>query len=210
MVKVKICGITNREDALMACEMGADALGFIFYPKSPRFVSPEAAREIVIALPPFLTTVGVFVNRDIKEINEIMHYCRLNAVQLHGEESMDQCRDLSFKVIKACQVKEEQDLKGLTPFKGYVQAFLLDTKVEGLYGGTGRTFPWEIALKARTLGNIILAGGLNAENIKLAITTANPYGVDISSGVEKSPGRKDREKLADLMREIREVTYGAR
>ncbi|MBI4594862.1 MAG: phosphoribosylanthranilate isomerase [Candidatus Tectomicrobia bacterium] len=210
MVRVKICGITNIEDALMASQMGVDALGFIFYPKSPRYVCPEAVREMVMALPPFVTTVGVFVNRDVKEISEIMHYCRLNVAQLHGEESANQCRDLPYKVIKAFQVKEEQDLKALMPFKEHVQAFLLDTKVKGLYGGTGQTFSWEIALKARNLGNIILAGGLNTENVKLALTQVNPYGVDISSGVEISPGRKDREKLVALMKEIREVTYGTR
>lgn len=210
MVRVKICGITNIVDALLASQLGVDALGFIFYPPSPRYIHPEAARKIVQALPPFVTTVGVFVNHEIQEVLETMQLNGIDLAQLHGEESPEYCRHLSCKVIKAFRIKEEQDLKALSPYRDHVQAFLLDTKVEQFYGGTGQTFPWELARKVSSLGRIILAGGLNSQNIKEAIATGQPYAVDLNSGVEIAPGLKDQRKMATIMELIREVRYATR
>lgn len=210
MVKVKICGITNIEDALYAGQLGVDALGFIFYPESPRYIPPDEAKHIVMALPPFVTPVGVFVNSETREVLETMQASGVTIAQLHGDEHPEQCRSLGCRVIKAFRIKEEEDLKALVPYSGCVHAFLLDTKVEGLYGGTGQLFPWELARKVSSLGKIILAGGLNDKNIKKALATVHPYAVDLSSGVETAPGRKDKEKLATVMELIREVTYATR
>ena len=194
MTKVKICGITNREEGLAAEEFGADALGFVFYRKSPRYIKPEQARKIIGQLGPFVIPVGVFVNEERKNIKEIIAATGIEAVQLHGEESPAYCASFrNVKVIKAFRVSDEFDLERLNHYT--VDAFLLDAYSKAAYGGTGETFSWEIARRAKAYGRIILAGGLTPENVAGAIREVEPYAVDVSSGVEQSPGVKDREKV---------------
>ena len=192
MVRVKICGITNSEDASLAVEAGADAVGFIFC-TSPRRVTVEEATEISMALPPFVTRVGVFANAAMNTVREVAQACGLDAVQLHGDESPEDCRRVGLKVIKAFRLRTEADLE---PMAGYrVDAYLLDAHADGALGGTGQTFDWKLALKAKKYGPVILAGGLNPDLVGEAIRFVRPYGVDVSSGVEASPGRKDPEKV---------------
>jgi phosphoribosylanthranilate isomerase len=192
-MKVKICGITNRDDALAAVFYGADALGFVFYPPSPRSVTPEQARSIVEQLPPFVTTVGVFVNENLERVREIMTHARLHAAQLHGEEPPEACM-LWTPTIKAFRVRNFSDLSPLEAFGG-CSAFLIDTYSPDSYGGTGQTFNWDIAVEAKRYGRVILSGGLTPDNVEKAIRWVKPYAVDVSSGVEAAKGRKDHEKL---------------
>lgn len=192
MVKVKICGITNIEDALAAVDYGADVLGFIFFDKSPRYIAPEKAKEIISSLPPFVTTAGVFVNEGPARIKEIMGTSGLNILQLHGEETPDAC-EVWHRVIKAFRVRDFTDLK---PFESYrVSAFLLDTYTPESFGGTGQTFNWDIAVEAKRFGRIVLSGGLNPDNVEKAIRWVNPYAVDVCSGIEKGKGKKDLGKM---------------
>lgn len=202
MVRIKICGITNLEDALLAAELGANALGFIFFAKSPRSVAPEAAREIIRRLPPFVVTVGVFVDEDAAVVEDLAARAGLDWVQLHGQETPDYCRNLSRRVMKAFRIKDENSLKGLAPYRGAVQAFLLDTYKKGQTGGTGETFDWELARQAQDYGPIVLAGGLTPDNVAQAIATARPQAVDVASGVEAVPGKKDPDKLRAFFRAV--------
>ncbi|MFN3739588.1 MAG: phosphoribosylanthranilate isomerase [Thermodesulfovibrionales bacterium] len=192
-VKVKICGITNLEDGLKAVEYGADALGFVFFKKSPRYIEPEKAAEIIRKIPPFVSAVGVFVNTPSEEILRIALFTGINTIQLHGDESPESII-YPQKTIKSIRVRELSDLE---PLKDYpmVHAFLLDTYSPEDFGGTGMAFNWDIAGEAKKLGRIILAGGLNPDNIERAIRWVHPYGVDVSSGVEKEKGIKDHKKL---------------
>lgn len=195
--KVKICGITNKEDALSACFYGASALGFIFYKNSPRFISPSKVRKIVEQLPPFVTPVGVFVNQKEGAIRDICGFTRIHTIQLHGEETPQACTRLKdYKIIKAFRVKEGFDFNQVAQYN--VDAYLFDTYQENIPGGTGKTFSWEILNGQKFRKPFILAGGLNKENISQAINMLSPYAVDVSSAVEKSPGIKD----ARLMREF--------
>jgi phosphoribosylanthranilate isomerase len=196
MVRIKICGITNLEDALLAAELGADALGFIFYPPSPRQVAPEAARDIITQLPPFVTTVGVFVDEDAAFVRQLAARLGLDWVQLHGQESPDYCRGLGRRVIKAFRIRDENSLAELAAYRGAAQALLLDTYKKGQTGGTGESFDWQLAREARQFGPIILAGGLTPENVAQAVATALPAAVDVASGVEAAPGKKDPERLS--------------
>jgi phosphoribosylanthranilate isomerase len=204
MVRIKICGITNLEDALAAVEYGADALGFVFQPKSPRAVTPELAKTIVSALPPFITTVGVFVDTSKEEIEKIVSHVGLNIIQLHGSEPPDACQ-MSRKVIKAIRVR---DLTALEPLKSYtVSAFLLDTYSPHTMGGTGQIFNWDIAVEAKKFGRIILAGGLNPENVEEAIRWVQPYGIDVATGVEgNEKGKKDHRKLRLFIEKARRAS----
>jgi phosphoribosylanthranilate isomerase len=195
MVKIKICGITNLEDALLAAELGADALGFIFYAKSPRHVVPETAREIIAQLPPFVAAVGVFVDEAAAVVQELAGRVGLDWVQLHGQESPEYCRNLGRKVIKGFRIKDEGSLRLLADYQGAAQALLLDTYKKGQLGGTGEIFDWHLAREAKRYGQIILAGGLTSENVALAIATAGPAAVDAASGTEAAPGKKDPAKL---------------
>ncbi|RJQ55283.1 MAG: phosphoribosylanthranilate isomerase [Nitrospiraceae bacterium] len=209
MVRVKICGITNPDDAFAALDYGADALGFVFYPRSPRSVSPEDARKIISSLPPFVSTVGVFVDLKKKEVDDITCYAGLNIIQLHGSEPPEYCNDFAGKkVIKAIRVKELSDLEPLSRYKS-ASAFLLDTYSPGEIGGTGRIFNWEIAIEAKKSGRIILAGGLTPDNIEEAIRFVQPYGVDVASGVEgKEKGKKDHKKLRAFIEKARSAGSG--
>ena len=195
MVRVKICGITNLEDARLAADLGAQALGFIFYPKSPRSIKPEAAHDIIRYLPPLVLSVGVFVDEEAGVVREVAQTVGLDWVQLHGKESPDYCRTLGRRVIKGFRVQDESSLAVLPDYRDAVQALLLDTYRPGTPGGTGETFDWELARRAQDYGPIILAGGLTAANISQAITVAQPAAVDVASGVEAGPGVKDPEKL---------------
>jgi phosphoribosylanthranilate isomerase len=193
MVRVKICGITNIEDALLAAEAGADAIGLVFCEKSPRVVTPERAAAIVRALPPFVQAVGLFVNSPIDIVNTTAEFCRLDLVQLHGEETPEFCMQVTRRVIKAFRVR---DGESIAPMKDYcVSGYLLDAWSPGAHGGTGLTFNWELARDAGSFGPVILAGGLTPDNVGSALRTVVPYGVDVSSGVEALPGKKDPEKV---------------
>lgn len=203
MTRIKICGTTNLDDALMAVEAGADALGFIFVPDTPRYLHPDKAAKIIEELPPFITTVGLFVNANQREIDTIADGCSLDAVQLHGEEPPEVCQTLNRRVVKAFRVKDETSLANLHDYR--VSAYLLDTYVKGAMGGTGKVFDWNLAVKAKKYGRIILAGGLNPENITLAISRVRPYGVDVSSGVEMRPGLKDPAKIKAFVGAVRAV-----
>ena len=193
MVRIKICGITSREDALGACEAGADALGFIFWQGSKRYVDPDEAKKIVKVLPPFVTIVGVFVDESHDKISEIVDLVGLDAVQLHGTESPEFCAAVKRPVIKAFRVTGEEVVSELSRYS--VSAYLLDTYREGVLGGTGKTFNWDIARKATPSGRVILAGGLTPENIADAVRQVGPYGIDVSSGVEMSEGKKDMDRV---------------
>ncbi len=203
MVRIKICGITNLEDALLAASLGADALGFIFYAKSPRKVAPEEARAIIAQLPPLVTTVGVFVNEDAALVRELATRVGLDWVQLHGTETPQYCRSLGRRVIKGFRIKDKSSLQELEPYRGAVQALLLDTYKKGQTGGTGETFDWQLAAEARQYGPIILAGGLTPENVARAIETARPQAVDVASGVEAAPGKKAPDKLKKFFAALR-------
>jgi phosphoribosylanthranilate isomerase len=199
-VRIKICGITNEEDGLAAAKFGADALGFIFAP-SPRRISAERAREIIKVLPPFVKTVGVFVDEDPEMVSSIAAICGLDVLQLHGSESIDYCGGFDRRVIKAVRLRSRDDLKSLSKYVNVVDALLLDTYVPNKLGGTGITFDWNLAAEARRYGRIILAGGLNPENVAAAISMVKPYAVDASSGLEQSTGAKDHQKMAKFISE---------
>ena len=204
-VAVKICGITDYEDASIAVELGAAALGFIFA-HSPRQVTPQKARDIISAIPPFVKTVGIFVNQDPIEINKIMRYCGLDLVQLHGDESPDFCDELMPYTIKALRIKDEASPRTAQAYRGNVRALLLDTYSKDKAGGTGETFDWQLAIKIKKLGiPIILAGGLGPSNIEGAISIVRPYAVDVNSGVEKRPGKKSHSLIKDLMEKVKRI-----
>jgi phosphoribosylanthranilate isomerase len=194
MVKVKICGITNLEDAEAAVDSGADALGFVFFKDSPRFILPEKASAIVRALPSFVVSVGVFVNERREHIESILSSTGIDVVQLHGDEPPGMCR-LSRRVVKAIRVKSLDSLAPLEQFRNLVSAFLLDTYTPDTLGGTGRIFNWDVALEAKQFGRIILAGGLTPDNVAAAVGHVRPYAVDVSSGVELTKGKKDHDKM---------------
>ena len=200
-VKVKICGMTNLNDVKVAVDGGVDAVGFIFYKKSPRSVTMQAVRKIVLELPPFVDSVGVFVNETAEQINKIADRCNLDRVQLHGNESPTFCKKIRRRVIKAIRVKDIQSLKKLSGYP--VSSFLLDTFSEDQYGGTGRVFDWNLAYPAKKYGPIILAGGLTPNNVRQAIQRIQPYGVDVCSGVESQPGIKDHKKMQTFLKNVK-------
>jgi phosphoribosylanthranilate isomerase len=198
MVQVKICGITSVEDAQAAVDAGADALGFVFYPPSPRYVTPEQADWIIRTLPPFVTTVGLFVDVTLDTVNATAARCGLDRIQLHGHETAEFCHQVTKPVIKAFRIKNAESL---TPLPGYkVSAYLLDAYVDGaLPGGTGASFSWKLAARVKPYGPVILAGGLTPENVEVAIAQTHPYGVDVSTGVERAPGIKDHGKVRQFI-----------
>ena len=198
MVRVKICGITTVEDALQAVEAGADAIGLVFHEQSPRHLLPVQAAAIVRALPPFVQAVGLFVNANIDFVNATADLCRLDLVQLHGDETPAYCALVERRVIKVFRVK---DITSLDPIRSYrVAGYLLDAWSPAAYGGTGTTFNWEVAKSAKEHGPIVLAGGLTPDNVRQAVEHVDPYAVDVSSGVESAPGKKDHAKVREFIR----------
>lgn len=192
-MKVKICGITRLEDALFAAEQGVDALGFIFVRTSPRYIDPDAAGCIVRALPPFVTPVGVFVNEPREEILRAIAISGIRCLQLHGDEPPGETEGYPVPVIKGFRVGRNFDPVLLRSY--LTPAYLLDAHVAGLHGGTGTTFDWNVAVRAKEHGRIILSGGLKPENVADAIRTVQPYAVDLCSGVESLPGVKDPDRV---------------
>lgn len=195
-IRVKICGLTDPEEAREAAWSGADAIGLVFA-RSPRQVDAQTARRIVDALPPLVQAVGVFVDEDPGRIRELIDYCGLDMVQFHGHEGPDECRVFAPRVIKAIRLKSRADIQGLIPYQEVVRAFLLDTWSPRAPGGTGETFDWSMAVEAkeRLSRPVILAGGLRPENCAEAIGVVHPWGVDVSSGVEQTPGKKDMKRV---------------
>ena len=204
-VRVKICGVTNVEDALAAVDAGADALGFMFYEPSPRNVSPEVAGNIIRELPPFVAKVGVFVNAAEKAVLETISFCGLDTLQFHGDETPEFCRKFSpRKVYKAFRIQNLESVQSLSAYKA--DAWLLDGFASDKLGGSGEKFNWDLAIEARKLGRpIILAGGLNPENVADAVRKVRPYAVDVSSGVEAAPGKKDHAKVRAFIKAVRRV-----
>jgi len=206
MTFVKICGITNLDDALVAIDAGADALGFNFYKPSPRYIAPEAARDIIGQLPESILTVGVFVNEQSPQsVKDLARRASVTAIQLHGDESPDYCRNLAdYKIIKALAAGPDFDPQTAHAFD--VEAILLDTKDATLRGGTGRVFDWSIAKEVKqVVPKLVLAGGLGLQNIEQAIASVDPFGVDACSALEKAPGKKDHERMRAFVKTIRSV-----
>lgn len=203
-VRVKICGITTSEDALAAAEFGADALGFVFFSESPRYVSADHAAKIIRQLPPFITTVGIFVNEKPEQIEDTVMRSGIDTIQLHGNEPPSACI-FSKRIIKAIRIKALESLAPLIDYQGKVSAFLLDTYASAVFGGTGTMFNWDIALEAKKFGRIILAGGLTPYNVVEAVRRVMPYGVDVSSGVEAKKGRKDHSAMKKFIRRAKGI-----
>jgi len=208
--RVKFCGITSAEDAERAISVAPDALGFVFFKDSPRYVTPETAEAIIKNIPPFISAVGIFVNEDLMFVEECVYRCGLNAVQLHGDENPNYCLDFEkvgfkgIKLIKAIRVKDEESLRLIESCPA--DAILLDAYRSNVYGGTGKGFDRTLALLAKEYGRrIIVAGGLNSDNVCDIIQEINPYGVDVSSGIESSPGVKNLELMEQFMQEVRKA-----
>ena len=206
--RTKICGITNVEDALAAVAAGANALGFLLYRRSPRYVDPMKVQQIVAQLPPFVLPVGVFVNEEIKIVRDLMDTCGLALAQLHGEETAAYCRELGRPVLKALRLKDRSTFLALAEFQGRagVRGFVLDAFSDEAYGGTGQAVDWSLAKEVAQAATVVLAGGLTAENVGQALRAVQPYGVDVSSGVEVAPGKKDHEKVRAFLRAVRSVS----
>jgi phosphoribosylanthranilate isomerase len=206
MTLVKICGITNLDDALAAVAAGADALGFNFYKPSPRYITPQHAREIIEQLPEAVLSVGVFVNEESNCVKSIAHEAGIHALQLHGDESPSYCRELAadYYVIKVFAVSDSFNIQ--IPNEYEVEAIMLDTKHNTLRGGTGRVFEWSVAQQlSQTIPKLFLAGGLSLENIENAIKTVHPFAVDACSALEDSPGKKNAERMRLFVNTVRGV-----
>ena len=203
IVKVKICGITSYYDAVAAIDMGADILGFNFYPESPRYVTPQKAGEIVNMLPAFIDTAGIFVNAPIDQIRETTDICPLNWAQLHGDETPEFCGSLTYhnvKTMKAIRVKDRTDVEKMKNY--FTDAILLDAFHPDKYGGTGGTFDWDFVCHCEK--RIFLAGGINPDNVAEAVKLG-VYGIDVCSGIESEPGKKDHNKMKILFDNIRNL-----
>ncbi|MFC1501717.1 phosphoribosylanthranilate isomerase [Elusimicrobiota bacterium] len=208
MAKVKICGVTIYDDAMLVTNIGAEYVGFNFYKESPRKISSKNAKDIISKLPPFITPVGVFVNEDKEVLKKTAKKCGIKMLQLHGDESPEYCleaaSETSLPVIKAFRIKDESSLEQINAYKDVVNYFLLDTYVPGEPGGTGEVFNWDLAVKVKELNKpIFLAGGLNPDNVASAIEKVQPYAVDVSSGVERLTRRKDFDKVSKFVRGAR-------
>jgi phosphoribosylanthranilate isomerase len=208
MTQIKICGITNIEDGLAAASAGADALGFVFHPASPRYVTPGRAREIIGSLPQAVCTVGVFVNLAAEEVLSIAELCGLDLIQLHGGETREYCRRFPReRVIKALSFRSEEEFVAMADYP--VRAFLVDAHDPVRFGGTGTTCNWNLAHRAAARHPLILAGGLSEENIIAALEAVRPLAVDISSGVETAPGKKDHEKIRSVIASVKKYDLSA-
>jgi phosphoribosylanthranilate isomerase len=206
LVKVKVCGITNLKDAEAACRFGADALGFVFA-ESPRRIDVSKARAISLKMPPYVTLVGVFVDEDINKLLKIAEKCRIDLIQLHGDESINYCKQLKkyYKIVKAVKVGGKNSFNSLSGYD--VDAFLLDTYRPGKAGGTGEKFDWSLALQAKKHGKpIMLSGGLRPGNVSEAIRKVKPYAVDVSSGIESSPGRKNMKLMKEFIHKAKKTS----
>ena len=202
-----MCGTTRSEDAKAAVEMGIDALGFIFFEKSPRHISDDLAAAIIKQLPPFVARVGVFVDRSVEEIKEIVSTCGLTHLQLHGEESARICLDLkrwnhTLSICKAFRVGDATHEIDIEPYKNCVDSILFDTYVKGIKGGTGHHFDWTLIEKLPMIAPLILAGGLSADNISSALRLVSPYAIDVNSGIEDKPGEKNHQKLSAFIKQV--------
>ncbi len=206
MAKVKICGITRIDDALLACEYGASMIGMIFYDKSPRYIANIDASEIVRQLPENILSVGVFVNPGVEEIRSTLETTGVKAAQIHGEFDRDKICKLNIPIIRAFGIDEKSDFNSIKNDES--DYLLLDNKGIESYGGTGKTFDWELIPKDLRNERLILAGGLNIENVSEAISSVKPAFVDISSGVESSPGIKDKTKLKNLLDAVKDANSG--
>jgi phosphoribosylanthranilate isomerase len=205
-MKVKVCGITSYEDAAMALDQGVSALGFNFFPRSPRYLDPADAQRILRRLPPFVVAVGLFVNGRQEDVVETARTARVQVLQFHGDESADYCRGFSdWLLIKALRIGEGRIEENLSEYP--VSAFLLDSKDDALFGGTGKSFDWRRAKEIGSIRPIILAGGLRPDNVREAIRTVQPYAVDVCSGVERALGKKDMRKLTEFMNEVRNASH---
>jgi len=202
MFRVKICGITNESDALHAVACGADALGFVFFADSPRCVSPEQVRAIIDQLPPGVTTVGLFVNEKPEQVNQMAATSGIDLVQLHGDETPEMCRQIICPVIKALRVRNAESLVGWHEYQ--VKGILLDAWHPEKFGGTGESCDWPLAADLASETTVILAGGLTADNVAEAVKIVKPSAVDVSSGVEQAPGRKNPDKVAAFIANARE------
>jgi phosphoribosylanthranilate isomerase len=205
-VRVKVCGITSYSDAALALDQGVDALGFNFYPRSLRYIDPATARSIIGRLPPFAITVGLFVNEENPEaVSAAARAAAVQVLQFHGDESPSYCRYFSsWPLIKALRL--DQGSLGGDLWEYQVHAFLLDSRDDALFGGTGKTFDWSLAQQVKGIRPIVLAGGLRPENVGEAIRAVQPYGIDVCSGVESAPGRKDAARLIAFMNEVRNAS----
>jgi phosphoribosylanthranilate isomerase len=205
MVKIKICGITNKRDAIAAAELRPDMIGFVFYSGSKRYVEPRLVRDIANELPSFISKVGVFVDMDKNRVIEIARECALDMLQFHGDETPDYCADLkkSYKVMKAFRIKDSGSLKGINDYD--VNFYMLDSYSEKSKGGTGENFDWNIVESFEFLKPVMLSGGLKPDNVRDAIEKLSPYGVDVSSGVESSPGKKEIDFMKKFVENVRKI-----
>ncbi|MDP1682253.1 MAG: phosphoribosylanthranilate isomerase [Burkholderiales bacterium] len=205
MTRVKICGITRVEDGLVCAQLGADAIGLVFYAPSPRHVSVEQARVIMAALPPFITTVGLFVDADPTEVSAVLRQLPLDMLQFHGNESPNYCQGFNRPYLKAVRVKPGLDLVQYAAQYAHAKGLLLDAHVEGIAGGTGQAFDWNL-IPARLPMPVVLSGGLHPANVTEAIKRVQPAAVDVSSGVEATKGIKDAAKIAAFMQGVRNAS----
>ncbi len=205
MVKVKICGITNLEDALASLFSGAEAIGFVFYDKSPRYIRPQQAKNISRILPQKIKRVGVFVNAEVAKVKRIAKLCNLDMLQFHGQESFEYCQKFKgYKVIKAFRIKAKEDLEGISGYKTF--AYLFDSFSRTKLGGTGNKFNWKILAQAVRMEPVIfVSGGLTAGNVRQAVKLLKPDWVDVSSSLESRPGKKDHQKIKRFMQAIRAI-----
>jgi len=203
--RIKVCGITEPEDARIAVAAGADGLGFIFVPQSPRHIDPDMVRKITRELPPLVDAVGVFVDEEMEVVEEIMQYCCLSFIQLHGSETPDYCEKISCRVMKSFSIGQATKSEDFAPYAEAVSGFLLDTLHKDMAGGTGQTFDWQLLEHIKPPGPFVLAGGLTPDNVGDAIRQVKPFAVDVNSGVEYQPGRKDPDKLRSFVQAVRKA-----
>jgi phosphoribosylanthranilate isomerase len=205
--RIKICGITRPEDARSAADSGADAIGLVFYPRSPRAVSVEQASEIVASLPPFITSVALFVDESVDEINRVLNRVPVDMIQFHGDETAAFCSSFGRPWIKALRVRPDLDIRALTERYADARAILLDAWQEGVPGGTGRQFDWAL-VPASLPRPVVVAGGLNPDNVGEAVSRLRPAAVDVSGGVESSPGIKDAAEIGRFVAAVRKAEAG--